>query len=485
MFPKRLAVGMTALSLAISPATPVMADAGDAIAGGIIGGLIGGAIVNSSNQKKQRTVVRKSTSSGISSTQRAANRDTQVALNYFGYPVGAPDGVLGRQSRGAIAQYQSTLGYPATGYLTDYERNLLITSYHRAIAGGPVTMQQAAANPMGMRGLILQWRDEAAGVVPQGQYVPQGQMAVAPSVPAPEPEAPAVIEALVPEAEPEPQTPGLPSFLGAGTVEASLASHCNRIGLMTTTNGGYTTAATMIDPMTALGEQFCLVRSFAIAEGEEMAAKVPGVTKADISAQCAGFGPAMKAEVASLSLEPADEVIGDVRAFALNSGMPPAQLAATAKICLSVGYAEDKMDVAVASGLILAALGEGAYGEVLGHHLSQGFGAQQRTDLAFDWYDMAIEAADRSGTAPFAPGQPERMQLVRKAAYAVAGREDQAALPEASVPATLPSFTVPGDEAGEELAAAPVETVPATAVSADKVDALPLVAKLPFLLFRD
>jgi hypothetical protein len=344
-------------------------------------------------------------------------------------------------------------------------------------------MQQAAANPLGMRGLILQWRDEAMGIVPQGQVAPQGQMAVAPA--APEPEAPAVIEALVPEAEPEPEAPGLPSFLGGGAVEASLASHCNRIGLMTTTNGGYTTAATMIDPMMALGEQFCLVRSFAIAQGEEMAAKVPGVTKADISAQCAGFGPAMKAQVAALSLEPAETVVADVRTFALNSGMAPAQLAATAKICLSVGYAEDKMDIAVASGLILAALGEGAYGEILGHHLSQGFGAQQRTDLAFDWYDMAIEAAGRSGTAAFAPGQPERMQLVRKAAYAVAGREDQATLPEETVPASLPSFALPDAGAEGELADASADTVPATTVSADQVDALPLVAKLPFLLFRD
>ncbi|MGB3315875.1 MAG: hypothetical protein WBB85_15825 [Albidovulum sp.] len=59
MFPKRLAVTMTAISLGITPAAPVMADAGDAIAGGIIGGLIGGAIVNGANQKKKRTVVRR------------------------------------------------------------------------------------------------------------------------------------------------------------------------------------------------------------------------------------------------------------------------------------------------------------------------------------------------------------------------------------------------------------------------------------------
>ncbi len=480
MLPKQFAVAATAFSLAVSPAAPVLADGGDAIVGGIIGGLVGGAIVNEANKKKQRTVVRRSTgtSSGISSAQRAANRDTQVALNYFGYPTGNPDGVLGRQSRAAISQYQATLGYPATGYLTDYERNLLVTSYHRAIAGGPVTMQQAAANPMGMRGLLLQWRDEAAGIVPQGQ------LAAVPAAPAaPEP----VTEAAAPEPEPAPAAPGLPNFLGGSTVAASLASHCNRVGL-TTTTAGYTTVATMTDPATALGEQFCLVRSFAIAQGEEMAAKVPGVTKADISAQCAGFGPAMKAQVASLSLQPAAAVLNEVRAFALGSGMAPAQLSATAKICLSVGYSEDNMDVAVASGLILASLGEGAYGELLGHHLSQGFGAAQRADLAFDWYDMALQAAD-TGAASFAPGQPERMQLVRKAAYAIAGRADQAALPE-TAPATLPTFTVP-DTGGQMAAAAPVqEPAPAdastpTTVSAEQVSALPLAARLPFLLFQD
>ncbi|MGB5835933.1 MAG: peptidoglycan-binding domain-containing protein [Albidovulum sp.] len=466
-------VSTTALvaSLAFAPVGPAVANGGDAIVGGIIGGLIGGAIVNESSKKKR--VVRRST--GVSSAQREVNRNTQVALNYFGYPVGTPDGVLGRQSRSGIAQYQASLGYPATGYLNDYEQNHLITSYHRAVAGGPVTMQMAAANPMGMRGLLVTWRDEAMGIVPQQQ--PMGQMAVEPFVP----EVAAPVEVTAPE--PEPAAPGLPTFLGTGATEASLASHCNRIGLVTSTNGGYTTVATMTDPLTALGEQFCLVRSFAIAEGEEMAAKVPGVTPAQIAQQCAGFGPAMQAQIASLSLEPADKVIGDVRGFALSTGMAPTQLAATAKICLSVGYKQDDMDIAVASGLLLAALGEGAYGELLGHHLSQGFGAPQRADLAFDWYDMAFGAAEKVGAVGFTPSQPERMQLVRKAAYTIAGRADQAALPEAA-PATLPLFAVPA--APVEGQSADAETVQTTvAFSSEQVESLPLIAQLPFLLFKN
>jgi hypothetical protein len=253
----------------------------------------------------------------------------------------------------------------------------------------------------------------------------------------------------------------------------------------------------MTDPAAALGEQFCLVRAFTIAEGEEMAARVPGATPEMIREQCSGFGPAMKAEVAALSLDAADKVLADTRAFALSTGMAPAQLSATAKICLSVGYAQDDMDVAVASSLLLAALGEGAYAELLGHHLSQGFGATRRPDLAFDWYDMALKAADVSGSVPFSPGQPDRMQLVRKAAYTIAGRADQAAAPE-TVPAALPSFAAPvpaepaaADPAAPQQAAAADPAAPAAAaptqasLTADQVDALPLAARLPFLLFRN
>jgi hypothetical protein len=223
-----------------------------------------------------------------------------------------------------------------------------------------------------------------------------------------------------------------------------------------------------------------------------MAVRVPGVTPQEIAAQCDGFGPAMKAQIASLSLNPAAEVVDDVRGFALSTGMAPAQLAATAKICLSVGYSHDNMDVAIASGLILTALGEKTYGELLGHHLSQGFGAARRPDLAFDWYDMAVNAATQSGAVALAPGQPQRMQLVRKAAYAVAGRADLA-VPEASQ--VLPTFAVPAaaDTAATTVPAAEVVTaavpVAATgtkpAMTSDQVSALPLVARLPFLLFQN
>ena len=183
MISKRIATSCMAASLIFGPVAPAMAD-GNALVGGIIGGMIGGAIVNEAQKNKKKTV---RTTSTVSSATREANREVQVALNYFGYPVGTPDGVLGQQSRAAIGQYQASLGYTPTGQLTEYERSHLIASYHRGVAGGPMTMQQAAANPMGMRGLPAAWRDEAMGIQPPGT------MAAAPAAPvAPVPESPVV-----------------------------------------------------------------------------------------------------------------------------------------------------------------------------------------------------------------------------------------------------------------------------------------------------
>ncbi len=95
--------------------------------------------------------------SGTSSATRAANREVQTALNYFGFPVGTPDGVLGRNSRAGIADFQTYMGYPVTGQLTAYQQDFLVGSYSRALAGGASTDQAIAANPQGAKGLLSQW----------------------------------------------------------------------------------------------------------------------------------------------------------------------------------------------------------------------------------------------------------------------------------------------------------------------------------------
>ncbi|MGL6210700.1 MAG: peptidoglycan-binding domain-containing protein, partial [Paracoccaceae bacterium] len=216
-------------------------------------------------------------------------------------------------------------------------------------------------------------------------------------------------------------------------------SQCNKISLQTNTNGGYTTVVMMHDANFALAEQFCIARTYAMSQGEDLAAQITGVTPTQIAEQCQAFGPVLAPQVAALSLKPLAEVQAETSAFVLSSGMPPAQLVATSKICLGVGYTTDKLDVAVGSALLLTALGEKAYAELLGHHLSQGFGASLRPDLSLAWYEMGLEA-EAAGTAVFAPGLPDRSALIRKAAYTVGGKLEVEKAGSAKV---LPVFLLP------------------------------------------
>ena len=479
MISKRIAMVPILAALGVTPAGVAMADNG--LVGGLIGGLIGGAIINEAARNSNNR-----TTATVSSAQREANREVQVALNHFGFNTGTPDGVLGQQSRRAISDYQIVLGYPPTGALTEFERSHLISSYHRAIAGGALTMQQAATNPMGMRGLLVMWRDEAMGISPQpgvinkAPTVPEINKAVSPE-PTPAP-APAPIPVIT--AAPAPAAPGLPTFLGGAVVQASLASHCNRVSLVTSSNGGFVTAASMTDPQQALGEQFCLARTYAITQGEEAVARIVGISAADINSQCAAFGPAMAEHVAALSLRPRADVLAGVSNFALASGMAPVQLAATAKICLSVGYRTDNMDVAIGSALLLTALGDRVYSELIGHHLAMGFGATARPDLALDWYQSGLDALAAGSAAVFAPGQPERTDLIRKAAYTLGGRSDLLApvapAPVAPAPTGLPTFAAaPAPAPTPVPAPAPVAVAaPAPAPVPAPVPA-PLMAAVP------
>ena len=399
MHKKLAASAALAAMIAVTSVGRADADIGDAI----VGGIIGGVIVNEASKNRQRTV-KKVYRAPANSAARAEAREVQTALNYFGFPAGTPDGILGQRSRTAISQYQAHLGYPVTGYLNEYEKSFLLSSYNRALAGGPITHQQIAATGMGPRGLLLKYRDEAAGVT-VAQPVPQVQTA-----------PPATVEVTAPATTPVPETTtaALPNFLGGGDA-LSLASHCNTVSLLTNTNGGFTTLASMSDPNVVLNEQFCLARTYAIAQGEDLAASIQGVGVNEIVAQCQQFGPVMKDHVAALSLKPRDAVLQGVSGFILGSGMSPPQLAATSKVCLSVGYRTDDMDVAIGSGLILVALGEQVYAELMGHHLNQGFGATARQDLADEWYAMGIAAIEGGQPAVFAPGQPERTALIKAA----------------------------------------------------------------------
>jgi peptidoglycan hydrolase-like protein with peptidoglycan-binding domain len=457
---KKIATAALMASVALLPmsmiSTPARADGKDFIAGAIIGGIIGSAVTKENSKKKStKSTKAKSTKPSMSAEQREANKETQTALNYFGYNVGTPDGAIGPKSRAAISEYQAFIGYPATGQLTDHERTILVTSYHRAVAGGPVIAEAVAGSVYGLKAVLIAQRDEMAGVTSGGMAAATpiapapGSVAAAAAAALPKllPDAPVVEEAAVapePVAEPEVEVavaaePTLPSFMGAAGAKGSLAANCDQIGVKTTMNGGLTTAEAMQDANFALGEQFCLARTFAMAKGDELTSQIAGFTPDQIAEQCAAFGPVLKTHVAAVSLKPAGDVLAGVEGFILSSGMSPAQLSGTAKVCLGAGYAQDDMEVAIGSALLLAAMGEKGYAEYLGHHLSQGFGASERPDLAMDWYQISLDAMGQ-GQMVVAPGLQGRDALIKKASYTINGRAGELQ-PEAEVQdAALPVF---------------------------------------------
>lgn len=533
MFSKPIKTAMAAALVLTSTGAPVLADN---LGAAIVGGIIGGALLNEANKNKRKTY-----SSSANSAVRQQNRETQTSLNYFGFPAGSPDGVMGKRSRQAVAQYQAYMGYPATGKLTQYERDFLVSSYSRAQIGGPQVIK-AMQGPNGVRSLLHTWRDESMGTTTAGlttgygglpvevsqaideiaassdpsadqlmqrsgfmqladlngdgknDYIldtavsgssfwcgaanctvmvfassPQGyqrsdflargvttasfqcQQTVCRMV-----DAPATTTAAVqqPVQQPPAQQPvtqmasaqaqplgGIQPFALAGeeTPAASLASHCSKVSLMTNSNGGFVTLANLSDPSFALGEQFCLTRTYAIGNGENMVAKVQGATAAQIDAQCDAFGPATAPYVAQLAAKPAMEVVGEVQKFVLGSNMSLAQLQNTAQICLYSGYRRDNMDVALGSALLMVGTGQAPYAELVGHHLSQGFGVETSADLSRDWYGLAVTALEGGAAPAFAPGQPERVALIKAASEGLGGAM---ALPASSNTGALPTFTL-------------------------------------------
>lgn len=534
-------VTTAAVALALSAAHTTRAEA-DAFVGGLLGGIIGGAI--GSNVRTQSQPRRTQARPVVASPQRQQNREVQTALNHFGFHVGVPDGAIGPRSRAGISQYQSYLGFPATGQLTDFERNVLLNAYQRNLMGGPQVVRITNTHRDGMRGLLPTVRDEMTGgggrtagayglppevadavdeiaassdpsaeqLVQRSGFVqladlngdgrtdyildtsvtgssfwcgardcsvvvfastPEGYMRndflareVTPAMvtcrrgdcaldtdgpattlaaaPVPAPEAPVATETVAAA----PAAPAMPSFFGGQAAQTvSLASHCNRVGLVTNANGGQTDINSMDDPVFALNEQFCLARAFAIADGEALAAQVPGVTPQAISEQCNSFAPILQPHVAALALQPRAEVMRGVAGLVMQSGMDPSDLAATARICLSSGYMQDAMPIAVGSALLLAGLGETGYGELAGHHLMQGIGVTQRRELARDWYESSVPQAGAPMTtnAGFAPGPESRNALIHHALAVLDGASGApAAVPvEGAAPAaTLPVFNL-------------------------------------------
>lgn len=219
-----LASGAAIVALSISPLSPMpqpaRADSGDVVAGLIVGAIIGGAVASEKAKKKSTKAKSKSSKSkapAISAEQKAENVEVQQALNHFGWSVGAADGALGPKSKAAIREYQAFMGYPVTGELTEQQRSVLVTAFHRAEAGGSVISEIVSGSVYGLRGVLIAQAQEMA---------PGGSMAAAGAI-VPEPgvkpggvaaAAAAAIPSLLPEegAVTGPAAPIAPTAPAAG-----------------------------------------------------------------------------------------------------------------------------------------------------------------------------------------------------------------------------------------------------------------------------
>ena len=445
MLAKFLTTASVIGALTLVPAQRAEADAAEFIGGAIIGGIIGHALTNPNNRNVRTTRVVRPT---IPATQQG--RETQTALNYFGYNAGAVDGQIGGGTRSAIERFQGTMGYPINGReFSSYQFDYLMDAYYWATTGG--------AGQTGMRGqaLLFAYRDQQNGTgTLQSGFLPQQGNPVQPATtvivnPPPQQVVPAATVVPPPTfavAAPVPVPQAMPNMFANGQPTASLANTCNSVMLQTSSNGGYVTLASMTDPGAALSEQFCVARTYAMSRGEELTRSIVGLTQAQIAEQCGAFSTMLSSEIDQVSLIGPAQLEPEVRTFAIGIGMPPADLVNTARVCLSVGYRQDDMRMAVGSALMLVAMGEPAYGELLGHHLREGFGTTTRPDLGMQWYNAALTALETGAPPAFMPGQPERLQLVRQATLQLnRGRAIPVPVPAAQpVPVgdALPTFRI-------------------------------------------
>ncbi|PZX17767.1 putative peptidoglycan binding protein [Palleronia aestuarii] len=426
----------TALTVSTAPAR---ADIVDFVAGAIASQAYNHFVRNRAANQAPAASTESSKSPGVSrarqsnpSSDRAMipateeGRAVQEALNFFGFDAGTVDGRIGPQSREAISAYQDFMGYPSDGELDATERGHLVEAFERAQAGD-LSAGQAASDDMEARVMLKepgasQGTRMAAGDHPAG--LQQASLRQSPS-------ANEIVSLARPPAA---GTTLVNLFAPPPAVGASLASHCADTSLLTATNGFSSGAAS--NGAAALSEQFCLARAYAIRDGADLAAGI-GVPADRIAASCAAYGEEMRPHVAALTREGRDEVLEGVGDLVRGTGIAAPDLAATATVCLSEGYRTDDMGVALGSALILASLDQDAYGELMGHHLALGFGVPAAPERATEWYEAGLSAAE-DGRAVFAPGQPERTGLIRKAVASLPTGREPAQSGSVLLPVLLP-----------------------------------------------
>ncbi|MEP1518690.1 peptidoglycan-binding domain-containing protein [Ascidiaceihabitans sp.] len=434
-----------------STAEQASADLKDAIIGGIVvcGLTKCGQKKRSSGSRKTYKAPRKS---GISSAQRQQNRDVQSSLNAFGFPVGTVDGSLGKRSRSAIRDYQGYMGYPSTGQLTDFERQTLVNGWQKfnAGAGNAYPRTMAALGPRGLLKIerdpnfAAQYGDNTGQAYAgnnnnngqngfnnntgqngynnnngQAAFANNGQNGFSNTAQTQNGNAQQPIQPL-PKANQAGQVvagaiPKLKPLQPIGKVAVSAASRCELVD-QTTRIQGFIQASNMTDSNQALSEKFCEARGYAITQGGSVASQFQ-VSETELTSLCEQIQGGYAGVVATLPTAQEAQVVASSQSTAAQLGLTdPATTAAYGQICIGIGYRLDNAEMALSGALAMLAAGQAPYGEIVGHHLREGFGVAATPAAAAPWYRSAMGALEQGATPAFVPSTTaERVQVIRAA----------------------------------------------------------------------
>ncbi len=403
---KRISAALAAAMMLTT--TTAMADSN---LGAFAVGAAVGAIVNQqvNNNKKKRTTTTQRTYSN-NSYQRQQNREVQSALNAFGFPAGTVDGSLGSRSRGAISTYQAYMGYPATGYLEEYQRVNLVSSHQRMQAGGGNAYPQVVANE-GTRGLLKAFADpnyanRYGGAQTGNSVTASGQVQTFNQN-----------ETYAAAAQPAPLAP---LSLSGAQSSASMVSHCKIVNSQTQANG-VILASNVTNPDQALGEQFCEARADAIRQSDTLRASVDQ-SDAQLRAGCTQIADAMAPAIAQIASAGAASVAVTAQqtANALFNG-DMATATGYGQICLGLGYREDDAKMALGAATVMMAAGRAPYAEFVGHHVRWGFGTDAPRGGSAGWYDTALSAMENGAEPAVLPEKEKSRNAIIRASLISSG----------------------------------------------------------------
>ncbi|HIP24025.1 MAG TPA: peptidoglycan-binding protein [Rhodobacteraceae bacterium] len=314
-------VFVATLSLGMASAEPAFAQR----QGGFLSGLFG----NNQNNRAQQAA---------NSAQRRANRGVQSALNFFGFDAGGLDGILGRKSRTAISDFQTFIGYEATGNLTREERRFLLSAFNEINVDDEALALKISLGLISVQDLLKARAEGGA-------------------------ETPEILDEAAPDAP------------------LSMRSLCINIGA----NG----------PLDLVKAQFCNLRQLAIEQSDFLLETSLTTTSiAPVISECQSFTTEIQPQIALVATEPAAVLLSNMDLWFRRSGASKDKLFRQAQTCLGVAYRHDDPEAALASLLVLSGLKDPIFIELSGYHIAFGLGLNEARDMgrAQGWMEASIAA---------------------------------------------------------------------------------------------